>query len=105
MSFDTNPADEVPSALKLARNPHWSARWPGTINQGVGAMIEYCEWNPTANRAAFEGENHAAATVCVGADGRWHLCEQCAALPQFKRLKKRPLPNRAIAALQQEPSR
>ena len=56
---------------------------------------EICEWAPAPNRAADGGiDPHACrnpATVCVGADGRWHLCETCAALPWFKRLKKTPL--------------
>lgn len=54
--------------------------------------VEQCEYNPDAKRAAYEHEQgHGEATVCVGRNGRWHLCAECAALPEFKRLKKKPL--------------
>lgn len=68
-----------------------------------------CEWNPTQNHPAMvfgishpfpqEAEDHGncqnEATVCVGADGEWHLCENCAALPAFKRFKVRRLLQKA----------
>lgn len=50
---------------------------------------DWCEWNPAENREAFPDENHAPATVLVGADGQYRLCAECAALPRFKRLKTR----------------
>ena len=54
-----------------------------------------CEWNPERNRSAFVGEQgHAEATVICGADGAYHLCASCAALPRFARFKKRPLTRR-----------
>lgn len=56
---------------------------------GSGVMMDPCEWNPEENRAAFENECHDHATVIVGADGDWRLCEKCAALPEFKRFRKR----------------
>lgn len=50
-----------------------------------------CEWNPATGTAAnMDDPTHGVATVSVG-DGKWHLCESCAALPQFKRYKKMPL--------------
>lgn len=49
-----------------------------------------CEYNPRQGRAKYEGEPcHNEATVSVGADGKWHLCESCAALPDFKRFRSR----------------
>lgn len=29
------------------------------------------------------------ATVSVGHEGKWHLCDRCAALPHFKRYRVR----------------
>jgi len=56
----------------------------------VRAPSSACEWNPVTSEPAKEGDvPHAAAVVSVGADGRWHLCESCAALPKFKRLRVR----------------
>lgn len=49
-----------------------------------------CEWNPIAKRPAFEHDApHAEAVWAVGVDGRWHLCDGCAALPEFARYRKR----------------
>lgn len=49
-----------------------------------------CEWNPTHKRAAYLGEScRKEATVSLGASGQWHLCEDCARLPEFKRYKVR----------------
>ena len=49
-----------------------------------------CEWNPTEKRPAFEGDpSHGEAKLAVGVDGKWHLCESCAALPEFARYRKR----------------
>lgn len=48
-----------------------------------------CEYNPEAKRAAYENEVHAQAELIVGANGKWRLCGSCAALPEFKRLRKR----------------
>ena len=51
-----------------------------------------CEWNPSENRAAYDIDDHylnTPARVIVGADGQWRLCESCAALPRFKRFRKR----------------
>jgi hypothetical protein len=49
-----------------------------------------CEWNPAADRPAREGEpSHGDATVSLGAEGEWHLCASCAALPVFARFKVR----------------
>lgn len=48
-----------------------------------------CEWNPDEKRAAYSNECHAAAEFIVGANGKWRLCATCAALPEFKVLRKR----------------
>ena len=58
-------------------------------------MYDPCEWNPTANRMAYEGEEHAQADLVVGVDGQWRLCAACAALPRFKRFRvRRPVKRR-----------
>jgi hypothetical protein len=52
-----------------------------------------CEYNPTLKVPALEppGDTDCPneATVVVGAKGQWHLCESCAALPDFKQFRKR----------------
>lgn len=48
-----------------------------------------CEWNPSEGRTAYYHEVHASATILVGADGQYRLCEDCAALPEFKQFKKK----------------
>lgn len=63
---------------------------------GAQFKPDKCEWNPYAAMAAIrDGDQHIGcqsdATICVGADGKWHLCESCSLLPRFKRYKKTPL--------------
>lgn len=49
-----------------------------------------CEWFPAEDRPArMDDVPHAVATVSVGANGAWHLCASCAALPRFKRFRVR----------------
>jgi len=48
-----------------------------------------CEYDPETKQAAYTGNNHAIATVLVGSNGKWRLCESCAALPEFRRFTKR----------------
>lgn len=51
-----------------------------------------CEWNPDRNKPLYwdkHRQSHAEAEVVVGADGQWHLCASCAALPRFKRYRRR----------------
>ncbi len=48
-----------------------------------------CEWNPKTNAFAYEDEVHARAELIVGANGQVRLCRSCAALPRFKRYRKR----------------
>jgi hypothetical protein len=58
-----------------------------------------CEWNPAKNKPArylkgYTGPTDGCqneATVCVGSNGQWHLCSECAKLPKFKRFKKKRL--------------
>ena len=54
-----------------------------------------CEWDPANNRPAG-GDDQCPNTATLGVGtGRnnWHLCESCAVLPRFKRLRRRdPLP-------------
>jgi len=51
-----------------------------------GTLYEY---NPEEKRAAYSDEIHAPAEVIVGAGGKWRLCKKCAALPEFKKFRKR----------------
>lgn len=54
------------------------------------APFDGCEWNPKTNSSTLKSEDsHAPADWLLGKDGDWRLCESCAALPEFKRLKKR----------------
>ena len=57
-----------------------------------------CEWNPTLKEAALCGSDKRdtdcskEATLIVGADGLWHICEACASMPEFRRFRaRRPL--------------
>jgi hypothetical protein len=53
-------------------------------------MTERCEWDPVRDSAAEEADGCPnEATLSVGADGNWHLCESCAALPEFDCFRKR----------------
>lgn len=55
--------------------------------------IELCEYNPVTADASYggraEGDCPNEASVCLGKDPSWHLCESCAALPRFKRFRRR----------------
>jgi hypothetical protein len=53
-------------------------------------VSELCEWDPIRDSAAEEaGGCQNEATLSVGGNGDWHLCENCAALPFFDRYRKR----------------
>jgi hypothetical protein len=67
-------------------------------------MRALCEYDPVRGRPAkmipvgrqSNGELSCTSTGCpneatvsVGANGQWHLCESCAALPYSKRFRKR----------------
>lgn len=65
---------------------------------------ERCEWDPDRNAPALEIDGHPElgysgcpnrATLSVGIYN-WHLCARCAALPFFKRLRKRMPLRRAL---------
>lgn len=61
-------------------------------------MMELCEYDPEWGcPATTEHGCRNEATICVGADGKWHLCASCAELSVFRRLKKAPLPVRKRA--------
>lgn len=49
-----------------------------------------CEWNPAKNEAALLGADEECfneATVSLG-NGKWHVCDSCAALPRFAEFKE-----------------
>lgn len=74
-SVTENALDDIPAASPAPPSPRPSGS---------------CEWHPTENRSATNSDpDHAPALWIVGADSRWRLCEGCAGLPQFRRLKKR----------------
>jgi hypothetical protein len=57
---------------------------------------DMCEWDPEESQPAryIPGtDQHWGcpndAEIIVGAKGQWRLCESCAALPEFKRFRKR----------------
>jgi hypothetical protein len=57
--------------------------------------VSDCEWNPTANRPAFNDDPpHGEAVWSVGVDGKWHLCDACAQLPAFARYRRRAMLHR-----------
>lgn len=69
----------------------------------VGESGRPCEWNPDENRAAVTGDKcHGDAELSVGADGKWHLCRSCAALPRFKKFRRR-VPLRAASVTPHDP--
>lgn len=55
---------------------------------------DLCEWWPAedipATTVPGEGCDNRAV-LSVGANGTWRLCESCAALPRFARMKVAPL--------------
>lgn len=67
-----------------------------------GELVSLCEWNPDEGRAADGTEKpHGKATTVVGARGQWHLCAECAALPEFRRFRvRRPVHDVAAAELE-----
>lgn len=55
-------------------------------------MPDGCEWNPDADRAAYENGAHylqTPAEVMVGSGCPRRLCASCAKLPRFKRFRVR----------------
>lgn len=51
-----------------------------------------CEWDPEGDRPARYDDDHNRTTradLIVGANGKWRLCSGCAALPRFRRYRKR----------------
>jgi hypothetical protein len=53
---------------------------------------ERCEWWPAEDQPATGVPGEACpnlATLSVGAGNNWHLCDSCAALPRFRRLRRR----------------
>lgn len=50
-----------------------------------------CEYNPEKKAARVTTDpDHGPATVSIG-NGMWHLCDSCAALPEFTRFKPKRL--------------
>lgn len=60
------------------------------------ATFDGCDWEPARNRPALRSDVHhrtTRATVLVGHDGAWRLCDQCSGLQRFARYRKRrPIP-------------
>jgi hypothetical protein len=54
-----------------------------------------CEWEPARDRPAFDSDEHhrtTRATVLVGHDGAWRLCDRCSMLSRFRRYRvRRPI--------------
>jgi hypothetical protein len=53
--------------------------------------VEHCDWDPERDaRAVVDGPGcKREATVSLGNNPNWHLCEECSRLPRFKRFRKR----------------
>lgn len=83
----------VSTFLKSMRIKHGQ----GSYNILKGEIMAICEYNPKLKRAAYYSKGHSGptdgcqneATIAVGRYGQWHLCKNCAALPEFERYKKR----------------
>lgn len=57
-----------------------------------GAGNDGCEFDPSTGLASWSDSTHylqEQATVLVGADGKWRLCQSCSELPVFRRYRKR----------------
>lgn len=55
-------------------------------------MPELCDWNPQLMIPATGAEGcKNSAVLSLGKNPNWHLCEHCAILEPFKRLKSTPL--------------
>lgn len=54
---------------------------------------ERCEYNPKFQRPSTdppsEGDCPNRSAICLGHEGKWHVCESCAALPEFNKYRKR----------------
>ena len=61
----------------------------GARKMNKGEIKDPCEYYPEEKRAAWDFEVHARAAFVVGANGKWRLCAECAALPEFRRYRKR----------------
>lgn len=52
-----------------------------------------CEFNPTTGEPSSDpanpGDCRNEAAFSVGHDGQWHVCADCAALPFFRKYRKR----------------
>ena len=56
------------------------------------AMAELCDWDPKRDIPAWGDDGCKNPAVwSVGVKENWHLCETCAALPQFKKFRNRIL--------------
>lgn len=68
---------------------------PGGFMAGPQARghVERCEWNPTLHEAAVTPSRQTdcpnVTSVCIGAQGTWHVCDSCAQDPAFNRFKIR----------------
>jgi hypothetical protein len=63
--------------------------------RSITDRVDDCEYDPDLRQAKVSDKYHRVpATVIVGADGQWRLCDACAALPVFRRFKNRqPIPH------------
>jgi hypothetical protein len=74
-------------AVELGQNASDAKQVAGRGLRGL------CEWDPERDQPAkcypIQDGCQNKATLSVGQDGMWHLCEACAALPIFSRLRRR----------------
>lgn len=56
------------------------------------AAFECCDYDPIARRGRTEdGGCRRVAVWSIGVKRNWHLCDDCANLPEFRLLRKRTL--------------
>ena len=62
------------------------------IERSHWANHDGCEYNPETKEPSCDTDDHfrgVLASWVVGANGKWRLCDDCARLPEFRRLRKR----------------
>ena len=67
---------------------------PFASPQRPAPHVELCEWDPEHSKPGYTGQGvhigcQNPATWSIGKYPNWHLCDSCAALPEFKRYRKR----------------
>ena len=83
---------------RIDRGDEMDLRMP----KAFGKLTGGCEWNPDEGSPSWSSDEHyryVQATVIVGANGRWRLCDSCSRLPRFRRFRiRKPIKKAAQSA-------